>query len=111
LIALQLSAKVINMSAEMHLLDDLTGSDESLYYAWRLFGGDAEALEQARYSISMQVKEGLIEVLRKTNDDIQALVDWEIRQVLADEANWRNDAETKYFLSLTKVGAKFMGYL
>lgn len=99
------------MSAEFRLLDDLTGDNENLYHAWQLFGGDAEALERARHAITMQVKEGLLEVVHKAHGQSRILVDWEVRQVLADAANWQEQGwDAEYFLSLTDAGAKYMGY-
>ncbi len=86
------------MTAEFRLLDDLTGDEESLHYAWLLFGGNAEALERARHSITMQVTEGWLEVVHKTENNVQVLKAWQIREVLADEANWRKQgSEAEYF--------------
>ena len=99
------------MTAELRLLDDLTGNNENLYYAWQLFGGDAEALERARHAITMQVKEGLLEVVHKAQGQSRILAGWEVRQVLANEANWHHQGwEAEYWLRLTKAGAKYMGY-
>ncbi len=96
------------MSAELRLLDDLTGDDVSLYYAWRLFGGNAEALDQARHSLTMQARDGLIEVVHKANGNIQTLVEWQVREVFADEANWLKQCpEAEYFLRLTQAGEKY----
>lgn len=97
------------MSEEIHLLDDLSGGDVSLYYAWSLFGGNGEALERARYSIVMQVKEGLIEVFYQTNGIAKILADWQVREVFAEAVNWqRQGAESRYFLRLTDAGARYI---
>jgi hypothetical protein len=100
------------MSPEMELLDQLLCEDESLYLALMIFGWpeNSGALERARHAILMQARDGLIEVIRKSDTFEEVLKDWEIRQALADEANWLEQGEeAAYFLSLTDKGVQYIG--
>jgi len=89
------------MSPELELLDQLLGTDESLYLALQLFGGpeDLQALECARHSIMEQIKDGLIQLKQGE----QVLPQWEVKQILGNESIWlTRRAESEYRLALTE---------
>ena len=98
------------LSPEIDLLETLTGQDESLLVALRVFGAtdDAQVFERARRAVEMQAKMGLIQIVRKAGGTETLLQNWELRPVLEDKANWlkhpdRLDAPT-YWLRLTAKG-------
>ena len=101
------------MSPELDLLDVLLGQDETLYVALLTFGkpDDEAAWERARNAVTMQVKEGLVNVICKSAVDRRVLQDWEVHQVLNDKSHWlKRRSQAEYFVSLTDKGAKYMGY-
>lgn len=97
------------MRPELDLLDQLDGSDETLNFAWRVYGGEnnPDALARARRAIALQVESGALQLLSAQNGE-RVLPAWEVRQVLADDTNWRASGETRYVLRLTGHGAKLV---
>jgi len=92
---------------ELEVLDQLLSSDEPLHLAWIVFEVEnvPANLERARRAIRIQVQEGLLQVVYKSNSEERILEDWEVKQVLAEEENWlASPTDAKYFLRLTEEG-------
>lgn len=93
---------------ELDLLEILSGQDEDLRNALRVFkpAHDRSALEQARHVVGIYVKSGLVQLIRVQGGGERVLKNWEVRAVLADDEAWTLDigGESYYLLRLTERG-------
>jgi hypothetical protein len=96
------------LNPELDLLEVLGSEDLSLRYALWVFGAenDKDALERARYVITIYIKTKLVQLLRVRNNIEYPLTDWEIRPILADDSSWTLDTRDDefYLLRITDEG-------
>ena len=96
------------MSPELEVLDQLCGGDLSLSVVLRIFGGPAvpALYERAARAVAIQVQNGEVLLMIRSERGTSPLQGRHIQEVLADQTSWSQGSP--YSLSITEKGSKLM---